>query len=87
VSYSADFVSRVSFFGLRVIAHPQERRRLEIEAAFSRAVLTTFVGSSIPASLKFLNLPDFASKPNKGSWDSRIFLAIVFPSNPEFAAI
>ena len=70
--------------GLSVIIASVVVNKAATDTASIKAVLTTLVGSTIPAFTKSQNLPDCASKPCELSLLSRIFPAITAPSNPEF---
>jgi len=57
------------------------------EAASSRATLTTFFGSMIPALIKSVNYPLLASKPYDVLVLLNIFSTTLTPSNPALSAI
>ena len=70
--------------GLSVIIASVVVNNAATDTASMRAVLTTLVGSTIPALTKSQNLPDCASKPWELSLLSRTLPAMTAPSKPEF---
>jgi len=57
------------------------------EAASTKAVLTTLVGSIIPYLIIFTYLPSAASNPISSFFNSKIFPMITAPSCPAFSAM
>lgn len=72
---------------LSTIMHSVVDIRPLTEAASSRATLTTFFGSMIPASIKLTNSPFAASNPNDLSVLERILSTMLTPSKPALSAI
>ena len=70
--------------GLSVIIASVVVNNAATETASIKAVLTTLVGSTIPALTKSQNLPVCASKPCELSLLSKILPAMTAPSKPEF---